>query len=155
LGLTEEDLQEPQVGTGRDIIRFDLRQGYIHADVCLEERKPFQSPTNHPRGYLADFARLASQAHERCVSFQETAGLSLQYRRAAFLHDRRFKETIKNAKISFPSADPISASVSPWGAWMRFSKVHFGLGSELFHHQAQTNGLIQLFLSDCCRLGKT
>ncbi len=53
-----------------DIIRFDLRQGYIHADVCFEERKPFQSPTNHPRGYLADFARLVSQAHEGCVSFQ-------------------------------------------------------------------------------------
>ncbi|MFY7874007.1 MAG: dihydroxy-acid dehydratase, partial [Pirellula sp.] len=52
-----------------DIIRFDLHKGYIHADVCFEERKPFQSPTNHPRGYLADFARLVSQAHEGCVSF--------------------------------------------------------------------------------------
>ena len=53
-----------------DLIRFDLRQGFIHADVHFEERQPLQNPTIHPRGYRADFARLVSQANEGCESFQ-------------------------------------------------------------------------------------
>jgi len=56
-----------------DAITFDLLEGAIHLDIsdaALEQRRADwkSTPLKHQRGYLADFSRTVTQAHEGCVS---------------------------------------------------------------------------------------
>jgi dihydroxy-acid dehydratase len=51
-----------------DRIFFDLKQGTIHADVDFSQRLAIPIRVSHPRGYLADFAALTTQADQGCVS---------------------------------------------------------------------------------------
>ena len=51
-----------------DRIFFDLKQGTIHADVDFSQRLAIPIRVSHPRGYLADFAALTTQADQGCIS---------------------------------------------------------------------------------------
>lgn len=51
-----------------DEIEFDLLKGTIHLHADLTERSASWPQTQYGRGYLADFAATAAQAHDGCVS---------------------------------------------------------------------------------------
>jgi dihydroxy-acid dehydratase len=51
-----------------DTIWFDLELGIVQADVDLDARPPLPPGPVPPRGYLADFTALTSQADTGCVS---------------------------------------------------------------------------------------
>ncbi|MDZ4290030.1 MAG: dihydroxy-acid dehydratase [Prosthecobacter sp.] len=51
-----------------DALEFDLLAGTIHLDADLSTRSRTWPAIEHGRGYLADFAATATQAHEGCVS---------------------------------------------------------------------------------------
>lgn len=51
-----------------DEIEFDLLEGRIELKANLEQRTPAWPRPEPQRGYLADFAATAAQAHEGCVS---------------------------------------------------------------------------------------
>lgn len=51
-----------------DEIEFDLLEGTIHLQADLASRTSTWPPPAPKRGYLADFAATAAQAHEGCVS---------------------------------------------------------------------------------------
>ena len=51
-----------------DEIEFDLLEGRIELKADLAQRTPSWPRPEPQRGYLADFAATAAQAHDGCVS---------------------------------------------------------------------------------------